>query len=477
MGGQRKGSLKDRSELEFSYRRKELLNLALFDTQLRSKNKVERNDAELNLCLRYFLLKKDHERRVNEIESRIEQSTCSAKRDFTTYFDDAERFNEQTCLSLFRFKMEEIDELVELLGLNEPDAEGEPFKFRTRNRTTFTGKEGLLLLLAYLNSGKPFITLLEEGFTFGASPAGSQLVDEVVRFLYNNWAGPLLLMPLKMWFRAKRGNESRAEYYRRCISGKIQEKKREVLETENLSPANAVEFESLCEQVKNTTFYVDGTDIEICRPEENQEAYYNGRKKSHVISYQGIVAPDGLVVRLGGAYEGRLHDARVYRDENFELEMEDMCKEFDGDENSEPDDDDDDDDNDAVASFTIYADSAYGMTKYTKRPHKRHRGGGIGIAKKKFNFLMSSCRINVENAFCLVKFFKWMGCKNGIRIGQAIQRPNDTKPAFDMKVYVSCFLTNLRTCLRWNQISASNQCTPPSIEEYLGMCDMYLNDE
>jgi hypothetical protein len=79
MGGQRKGSLKDRSELEFSYRRKELLNLALFDTQLRSKNKVERNDAEVDLCLRYILLKKDHERRVNEIESRIEQSTCSAK--------------------------------------------------------------------------------------------------------------------------------------------------------------------------------------------------------------------------------------------------------------------------------------------------------------------------------------------------------------------------------------------------------------
>ena len=320
MGGQRKGSLKDRSELEFSYRRKKLLNLALFDTQLRSKNKVERNDTEVEFCLRYILLKKDHQRRVNEIESRIEQSTCSAKRDFTTYFDDAERFNEQTCLSLFRFKMEEINRLVELLSLNEPRPNGEPFQFSLPNRATFTGKEGLLLLLAYLNSGKPFITLLQEGFTFGASPAGSQLVNEVVRFLYNRWAGPLLHMPLKMWFRAKRRDEneiiSRAEYYRRCISGKIQEKKREVLETENLSPANAVEFESLCEQVKNTTFYVDGTDIEICRPGENQEAYYNGRKKSHVISYQGIVAPDGLVVRLGGAYEGRLHDARVYRDDS-----------------------------------------------------------------------------------------------------------------------------------------------------------------
>jgi len=43
----------------------------------------------------------------------------------------------------------------------------------------------------------------EEGFTFGALPAGSQLVNEVVRFLYNNWAGPLLLMPLKCGFARK----------------------------------------------------------------------------------------------------------------------------------------------------------------------------------------------------------------------------------------------------------------------------------
>ena len=115
MGGQRKGSLKERSELEFSNQRKKLLNFVIFERQHQSENDGGRLEAVVALIARYVLLKKQHERLVNYNESRIGQSTCSEKRDFTTFFDDAERYNEQTCLALFRFKMEEIDKLVELL--------------------------------------------------------------------------------------------------------------------------------------------------------------------------------------------------------------------------------------------------------------------------------------------------------------------------------------------------------------------------
>ncbi len=38
MGGQRKGSLKERSELEFSNQRKQLLNLAIFERQYQAEN-------------------------------------------------------------------------------------------------------------------------------------------------------------------------------------------------------------------------------------------------------------------------------------------------------------------------------------------------------------------------------------------------------------------------------------------------------
>jgi len=38
MGGQRKGSLKERSELEFSNQRKQLLNLAIFEREIVGKS-------------------------------------------------------------------------------------------------------------------------------------------------------------------------------------------------------------------------------------------------------------------------------------------------------------------------------------------------------------------------------------------------------------------------------------------------------
>ena len=76
-----------------------------------------------------------YKKRLQYLESRISQSSCVPKRDFTAYFDDAERFNEQKCLALFRFKMEDINTMVELLGLND-------MTFRLSNRTKYTGKEG-----------------------------------------------------------------------------------------------------------------------------------------------------------------------------------------------------------------------------------------------------------------------------------------------------------------------------------------------
>jgi len=113
-----------------------------------------------------------YKKRLQYLESRISQSSCVPKRDFTAYFDDAERFNEQKCLALFRFKMEDINTMVELLGLNG-------MTFRLSNRAKYTGKEGFLVLLAHLTRASEFVGLIEEGFTYGSVPAGSQLANEI----------------------------------------------------------------------------------------------------------------------------------------------------------------------------------------------------------------------------------------------------------------------------------------------------------
>ena len=83
---------------------------------------------------------------------------CSL-RDFTAYFDDAERFNEQKCLALFRFNMEEINTMMDLLGLND-------MTFCLPNRAKYTGKEGFLVLLTHLTRASEFVGLTEEGFTY-----------------------------------------------------------------------------------------------------------------------------------------------------------------------------------------------------------------------------------------------------------------------------------------------------------------------
>lgn len=117
----------------------------------RSVNYVEYQEQERmrgpiafsSFMLRELLLRKHYNKRLQYLESRISQSSCVPKRDFTAYFDDAERFNEQKCLALFRFKLGEINTMMDLLGLNG-------MTFPLPNPAKYTGKEGFLLLLTHL---------------------------------------------------------------------------------------------------------------------------------------------------------------------------------------------------------------------------------------------------------------------------------------------------------------------------------------
>lgn len=172
-----------------------------------------------------------------------------------------------------------------------------------------------------------------------------------------------------------------------------------------------------------------------------------------------------MAARLGG-YEGRTHDAKAYRRMGLEFEMENLCTNFDG-----------DDDQDDIAAFTVYADAAYGKTRYMNRVFKRARDGPLSEVKNHFNAVMSACRISVEHYFALKENFSWLRKKRGICVRQSIKRPSDEKLAHDMKVYCCFFLNNLRSCTRESLISDRNKCVPPTLEEYLAMRDRYVNEE
>jgi hypothetical protein len=56
--------------------------------------------------------------------------------------------------------------------------------------------------------------------------------------------------------------------------------------------------------------FIDGTTIGIARPggQENQRAFYNGHKRQHIVRWQGVVTPDGMIVSFFGPHEGASND-------------------------------------------------------------------------------------------------------------------------------------------------------------------------
>ena len=257
--------------------------------------------------------------------------------------------------------------------------------------------------------------------------------------------------------------ELRALYFRECLRNKIQFERDNKRGGED--NVDDVEIEQLFHSVRNTTFYMDETTVDISRPGVNQRVQYNGYKKRHQISYLGLIAPDGLAIRLGGAYVGTMNDAAVYSRELLELNMQEIHDEFRRDEaNQDANNEDDENEEYEDGLFTIYADAAYTQTRFMKRSFKKYRGL-LHNTKKHFNYVMSSCRIHVENFFGIVKqSFKVMDDKPSFKLLSSVKRPEDAKYAFDMRVFCCVFLTNLRTCLQESQISAGNDCVPPIAE-------------
>ena len=63
--------------------------------------------------------------------------------------------------------------------------------------------------------------------------------------------------------------------------------------------------------------FIDGTVRPVCRPGELQRVIYNGHKRVHLIKFQSVVVPDGLIANLFGPVEGRRHDSGMLADSNL----------------------------------------------------------------------------------------------------------------------------------------------------------------
>jgi len=106
--------------------------------------------------------------------------------------------------------------------------------------------------------------------------------------------------------------------------------------------------------------FIDGSAIHVARPGGGlQRACYSGHKRRHVLKFQSVTTPDGLVFHMYGPHEGRRHDMVLY----YESGMDDDLRQtllIDG------------------VQHCLYGDSAYVLRAWMHTGH----GNGPGVLRR-----------------------------------------------------------------------------------------------
>jgi hypothetical protein len=183
----------------------------------------------------------------------------------------------------------------------------------------------------------------------------------------------------------------------------------------------------------NCIGFVDGTDREVARPVTDQAVLYSGKSKTHVMKYQSVTTPDGLLSCLFGPIAGSHHDMHVWHSS----ELEDFMLTH-------------------LTTYCVYGDKGYTSIGHLIGPIQHLPS----LLEKQLNDQMMLLRVSVEHGFMRVSqlwpyFSKHCVLKTG---------------ATPLGAYyeVAAFLTNLRTCLDGgNQISIRFNCATCSVLKYL----------
>lgn len=129
--------------------------------------------------------------------------------------------------------------------------------------------------------------------------------------------------------------------------------------------------------IPNVIGYVDGSHIEIKKPNESPDSYYN-RKKYHSVVLQAICDHQMKLLDVFIGFPGSTHDARVMRSSFFFTDAPTKC-----------------------AGGYILGDAAYPLLPWLLTPYKNV--GREFPAWKKYNHVRSQQRIAIEHAFGALK--------------------------------------------------------------------------
>ena len=61
----------------------------------------------------------------------------------------------------------------------------------------------------------------------------------------------------------------------------------------------------------NVWGFIDGTVRPCCRPKVNQQILHNGHKRLHILKYQPVTTPSGMIANFFGPVEDKRHDCVI----------------------------------------------------------------------------------------------------------------------------------------------------------------------
>jgi hypothetical protein len=195
---------------------------------------------------------------------------------------------------------------------------------------------------------------------------------------------------------------------------------------------------------------LDGSGLCICRPSTNdgqdQQQYYSGNERCHVMRILGLVSLSGLFVRVFGSYPGSASDESIYRLEDLEMQLEDLHSR-------------------AVAAFDMHkrpqiaTDSGLPSSRNVVTPFGFDASASDMTYEHIYGVMHSRIRVPNEWGFGrVVNLFQTLQFKPGLKTGW-------TEP--HMQYLVGLLMTNCVVCCEGSQTEKYFGVAAISLQSYL----------
>ena len=334
--------------------------------------------------------------------------------DFNAPPKSIQDYNDSTCISYFRFRKNELQQLADLLWPRIHNIlQGDHDSTVCTNGYRIPFETGLLILLYRLSRPNRIRPDMERFFNLRKSKI-SAIIDTYTSAMYMV-ALPYLSSPAIF--------SNRWGIYSEIVRQK----------------SNNAVF--------GVWGFIDGTLRETCRPSRFQRLAYSGHKRCHGIKFQSVVTPDGLIALLYGPIAGSRHDSFLLGQSNLIAQLRECIP-------MNPTTD--------IPLYQLYGDPAYPQSGLLFGGFRNVRPGTPEAA---WNTQMSRVREAVEWLFKeIITHWTFLDFRPSMKIFLS---------PIGKYYVIGAFLTNLRCCCYGSQTSiyfgTNNSIYHLDMEGYLNL--------